>query len=56
MHSDVPAHHLRKFAAAVCAGEPEEQNRGIAVFEYLVGPASASFPLRLDEEFDVVGQ
>ena len=56
VHGDVATHEIGEFAASVSAGESEQQDRRIAVFEYLVGPASASFPLRLDDEFDVVGQ
>lgn len=56
MHRDVPAHHLRQLAAAVSAGEPEEQDRGVAAFEDLIGPASASFSGGPDEEFDVIDE
>ncbi len=56
VYGDVPAYHLGQLASAVSAGEPEEQDRGVAALKDLVGPASAPLSGGRYEQPDVVDQ
>lgn len=56
MHRDVAAHQVRQLAATEGTVEAEQQDRGIAAFKHVVGPAGTPPSRGRDEDLDVVDQ